>query len=133
MGGSAWAIAAGAAATIADSAKAAATREGDLARSRHPRSLGSKRIDTRIHPHIKPAGLIRRLIAAVTAPGDLIIDPAAGSFRHAMSHMNSVAALAAAISIKPRRPPNERTPLPASCARTSNAPRPICTNTTPPF
>jgi site-specific DNA-methyltransferase (adenine-specific) len=32
------------------------------------------------HPHIKPIGLIRRLIAAVTEPGDLIVDPAAGSF-----------------------------------------------------
>ena len=39
-----------------------------------------EKVDTRIHPHIKPAGLIRRLIAAVTAPGDLVIDPAAGSF-----------------------------------------------------
>jgi site-specific DNA-methyltransferase (adenine-specific) len=39
-----------------------------------------EKVDTRIHPHIKPAGLIRRLITAVTAPGDLIIDPAAGSF-----------------------------------------------------
>ena len=32
------------------------------------------------HPHIKPIGLIRRLIAATTKPGDLVIDPAAGSF-----------------------------------------------------
>jgi site-specific DNA-methyltransferase (adenine-specific) len=32
------------------------------------------------HPHAKPAGLIRRLIGAVTHPGDLVIDPAAGSF-----------------------------------------------------
>jgi site-specific DNA-methyltransferase (adenine-specific) len=32
------------------------------------------------HPHIKPIGLIARLIGAVTCPGDLIIDPAAGSF-----------------------------------------------------
>ena len=39
-----------------------------------------EKVDTRIHPHLKPAGLIRRLIGAVTAPGDLIIDPAAGSF-----------------------------------------------------
>jgi site-specific DNA-methyltransferase (adenine-specific) len=39
-----------------------------------------EKVDPKIHPHIKPAGLIRRLIAAVTAPGDLIIDPAAGSF-----------------------------------------------------
>ena len=66
-----------------------------------------EKVDTRIHPHIKPAGLIRRLIAAVTAPGDLIIDPAAGSFSSCMSHTNSVAALEAAISVKPRRPPND--------------------------
>ena len=39
-----------------------------------------EKVDKTIHPHIKPAGLIRRLIGAVTAPGDLIIDPAAGSF-----------------------------------------------------
>ena len=35
---------------------------------------------TTAHPHIKPIGLISRLIAAVTEPGDLVIDPAAGSF-----------------------------------------------------
>jgi site-specific DNA-methyltransferase (adenine-specific) len=39
-----------------------------------------EKIDRRIHPHIKPAGLIKRLIGAVTKPGDLIVDPAAGSF-----------------------------------------------------
>jgi site-specific DNA-methyltransferase (adenine-specific) len=32
------------------------------------------------HPHAKPAGLIERLIGAVTNPGDLVVDPAAGSF-----------------------------------------------------
>ena len=32
------------------------------------------------HPHIKPIGLITRLIGAVTRPGDLVVDPAAGSF-----------------------------------------------------
>jgi DNA modification methylase len=32
------------------------------------------------HPHIKPFGLITRLIAATTKPGDLVVDPAAGSF-----------------------------------------------------
>ena len=32
------------------------------------------------HPHVKPFELTRRLVAAVTEPGDLIIDPAAGSF-----------------------------------------------------
>jgi site-specific DNA-methyltransferase (adenine-specific) len=44
------------------------------------RDRWAEKVDTRIHPHIKPAGLIRRLIAAVTRPGDLIVDPAAGSF-----------------------------------------------------
>jgi DNA modification methylase len=32
------------------------------------------------HPHIKPAGLIERLIGAVTLPGNLVVDPCAGSF-----------------------------------------------------
>ena len=32
------------------------------------------------HPHLKPIGLIARLIGAVTVPGDLVVDPAAGSF-----------------------------------------------------
>jgi site-specific DNA-methyltransferase (adenine-specific) len=39
-----------------------------------------EKVDQAVHPHIKPIGLISRLIAAVTEPGDLIIDPAAGSF-----------------------------------------------------
>jgi site-specific DNA-methyltransferase (adenine-specific) len=43
-------------------------------------SRWAEKVDRRIHLHIKPAGLIRRLIAAVTAAGDLVIDPAAGSF-----------------------------------------------------
>jgi site-specific DNA-methyltransferase (adenine-specific) len=43
-------------------------------------SRWDEKVDRRIHPHLKPAGLIRRLIAAVTAPGDLVLDPAAGSF-----------------------------------------------------
>ena len=32
------------------------------------------------HPHIKPIVLITALIEAITDPGDLVIDPAAGSF-----------------------------------------------------
>jgi site-specific DNA-methyltransferase (adenine-specific) len=32
------------------------------------------------HPHAKPIGLISRLIGAVTKPGDLVVDPAAGGF-----------------------------------------------------
>ena len=34
----------------------------------------------KLYPHIKPIGLITRLIGAVTRPGDVVIDPAAGSF-----------------------------------------------------
>jgi site-specific DNA-methyltransferase (adenine-specific) len=43
-------------------------------------SRWTEKVDSRIHPHVKPVGLIRRLVAAVTVPGDLVIDPAAGSF-----------------------------------------------------
>jgi site-specific DNA-methyltransferase (adenine-specific) len=39
-----------------------------------------EKVDRRLHPHVKPIGLIARLIAAVTLPGDLVVDPAAGSF-----------------------------------------------------
>lgn len=43
-------------------------------------SRWAERVDRRRHPHIKPTELISRLIGAVTNPGDLVIDPAAGSF-----------------------------------------------------
>jgi hypothetical protein len=39
-----------------------------------------EKVDRRIHPHVKPIRLIERLIGAVTLPGDLVIDPAAGGF-----------------------------------------------------
>jgi site-specific DNA-methyltransferase (adenine-specific) len=39
-----------------------------------------EKVDRKLHPHIKPIGLITRLIAATTHPGDLVVDPAAGSF-----------------------------------------------------
>jgi site-specific DNA-methyltransferase (adenine-specific) len=39
-----------------------------------------EKVDRKIHPHIKPIDLITRLIGAVTQPGDLVVDPAAGSF-----------------------------------------------------
>jgi site-specific DNA-methyltransferase (adenine-specific) len=39
-----------------------------------------EKVDRKLHPHIKPIGLIKRLIGAVTQPGDLAVDPAAGSF-----------------------------------------------------
>jgi hypothetical protein len=39
-----------------------------------------EKVDRKTHPHAKPAGLIARLIGAVTAPGDVVVHPAAGSF-----------------------------------------------------
>jgi site-specific DNA-methyltransferase (adenine-specific) len=39
-----------------------------------------EKVDRNEHPHIKPIELITRLIGAVTNAGDLIVDPAAGSF-----------------------------------------------------
>jgi site-specific DNA-methyltransferase (adenine-specific) len=44
------------------------------------RSRWLEKVDRKIHPHVKPINLIARLIAATTAPGDLIVDPCAGSF-----------------------------------------------------
>jgi site-specific DNA-methyltransferase (adenine-specific) len=43
-------------------------------------SRWAEKADRKLHPHIKPVGLIARLITATTQPGDLVIDPAAGSF-----------------------------------------------------
>jgi len=39
-----------------------------------------EKIVDRRHPHQKPVGLLRALIQAISLPGDIIIDPAAGSF-----------------------------------------------------
>jgi len=39
-----------------------------------------EKVERGIHPHLKPIGLIGRLIGAVTKPGGLVVDPAAGSF-----------------------------------------------------
>ena len=44
------------------------------------RTAGRKKLIGSWHPHVKPIGLIARLIGAVTAPDDLVVDPAAGSF-----------------------------------------------------
>jgi site-specific DNA-methyltransferase (adenine-specific) len=41
------------------------------------RSLPSQH---RQHPHQKPFGLIKAIIAATTQKGDLVVDPCAGSF-----------------------------------------------------
>ena len=34
----------------------------------------------RNHPHQKPRGLIKALVEATTEPGELVVDPCAGSF-----------------------------------------------------
>ena len=34
----------------------------------------------RNHPHQKPKGLIKALVEATTEPGELVVDPCAGSF-----------------------------------------------------
>jgi site-specific DNA-methyltransferase (adenine-specific) len=41
--------------------------------------LWPEKVDRKVHPHAKPIGLMTRLIAAVTKPGELVVDPAAGS------------------------------------------------------
>lgn len=40
----------------------------------------TEKIATKTHPHNKPVQLQAKLIQAVTAPNDLVVDPAAGSF-----------------------------------------------------
>jgi site-specific DNA-methyltransferase (adenine-specific) len=48
--------------------------------SRWPEKINLKIYPRKLYPHAKPIGLITRLIGAITQPGDLVIDPAAGSF-----------------------------------------------------
>ena len=55
-------------------------RAGTTWRDHGISSRWPEKVDRSLHPHVKPIGLITRLIAATTQPGDLIIDPAAGSF-----------------------------------------------------
>lgn len=40
----------------------------------------SEKVSRDGHPHKKPIGLQRRLIEAVTNPGEIVVDPAAGSY-----------------------------------------------------
>ena len=44
------------------------------------RSRWVEKVDRSIHPHIKPIGLTKRLITATTELGNVVVDPAAGSF-----------------------------------------------------
>src|SRR5262245_4270224 len=55
-------------------------RAGSTWRDHGIPSRWAEKVDRTLHPHIKPIGFIARLIGAVTQPGDLIVDPAAGSF-----------------------------------------------------
>src|SRR5262249_19076765 len=55
-------------------------RAGATWRDHSIRDRWPERVDRSIHPHMKPIGLIKRLIAATTEPGELVVDPAAGSF-----------------------------------------------------
>jgi site-specific DNA-methyltransferase (adenine-specific) len=48
--------------------------------TRWPEKINLAQYPRELYPHTKPIGLIARLIAATTAPGDLVVDPAAGSF-----------------------------------------------------
>jgi site-specific DNA-methyltransferase (adenine-specific) len=49
-------------------------------RARWPEKIDLKACPKKLYPHAKPAGLISRLIGCLTDPGDLVVDPAAGSF-----------------------------------------------------
>ena len=60
--------------------RAKATWRDHGIRSRWPEKIDLKRYPRKLYPHAKPIELITRLIGAVTRPGDLIVDPAAGSF-----------------------------------------------------
>ncbi len=44
-----------------------------------PTLMSAARANTRLHPHAKPVGLLERLIALSSDPGDLVLDPFAGS------------------------------------------------------
>jgi site-specific DNA-methyltransferase (adenine-specific) len=48
--------------------------------NRWPEKIDLKVYPRKMYPHTKPFDLIARLIGAVTKPGDLVVDPAAGSF-----------------------------------------------------
>ncbi len=42
--------------------------------------IWSEKANTSLHPHTKPVGLITKLVLTTSQPGDVILDPAAGSY-----------------------------------------------------
>jgi site-specific DNA-methyltransferase (adenine-specific) len=44
------------------------------------RDKWAETVDLKLHPHRKPVELTSRVLASITRPGDLVIDPCAGSF-----------------------------------------------------
>lgn len=55
-------------------------RAKDIWKTRNIRDFWSEKINDKFHPHQKPLALQTELIAAVTNEGDIILDPATGSF-----------------------------------------------------
>ena len=55
-------------------------RAKNIWKTRNIRDVWSEKVDAKIHPHQKPRGLQEALIEAVSNEGDVILDPAAGSF-----------------------------------------------------
>jgi len=68
-----------------------------LAGSWNPESLGGEG-RPQLHPHIKPIGLITRLIAATTHSGEVVSIPVPDPSSCCMLHANSGANSSAAIS-----------------------------------
>ncbi len=64
-------------------------RAKDVWKARNIRDVWSEKISNKKHPHQKPLELQKTLIEAVSNPGDIILDPAAGSFS-VMESANSV-------------------------------------------
>lgn len=55
-------------------------RAKDVWKDHAIRDVWTERVKSPRHPHHKPYGLLRRLVECVTEPGDLVVDPCAGSF-----------------------------------------------------
>jgi site-specific DNA-methyltransferase (adenine-specific) len=56
------------------------TRAKDVWTDRAIRDVWPESSNRTAHPHAKPAELIERLIRSTTKPGDLVVDPCAGSY-----------------------------------------------------